>query len=240
MQGASCLLLHHCWNRLHSLFHRQVISSDARPYQGNSLKESITTQGWQCFSCPAMRWGARQVALLWIPDRLHVPLCHAAQPHHLRGDHWQHLPSLAGACSLFTLIWLYPPSGGMWWDDKLFALRHRHVSSIRDPPPPPLAKFPFSGWGPTWCTQLQQSCPSVSSLTFSSSTTPSLSNLIFSSFSNLILQRPGHLPGSSGGGYQRWDGPIWPHHTVSFHLPYIQLSIANQIPRLSICYPITL
>ena len=43
-----------------------------------------------------MRWSQRQVSLLWLPDRLHVALCHAAKPHHLRGHHWQHLPALAG------------------------------------------------------------------------------------------------------------------------------------------------
>ena len=31
-----------------------------------------------------------------------------------------------------------------------------------------------------------------------------------------LIQRPGHLPGSRGGGNQRSDGPISTHHSVSF------------------------
>ena len=51
--------------------------------------------------------------LLFQPNTLlggvHVPPCHAALAHHLRVNHWQHLPALAG---------------GVWGDNQLLAVRH--------------------------------------------------------------------------------------------------------------------
>ena len=33
---------------------------------------------------------------------------------------------------------------------------------------------------------------------------------------SFLIQRPGHLPWSSGGSHQGWDGATWSNHTVSF------------------------
>lgn len=184
-----------------------------------------------------MRWSQRQVSLIWLPDRLHVALCHAAKPHHLRGHHWQHLPALAGehfdsiflfrrnvcVCVVVVLVDQHfdtsyfsqeecgETTNCLLYDTDMWVFGQASISTH-------LMKTQFVeseifhlGCAPTWCTRPQPSCPSVSSLTSWSSTTPSLSPIAF------LFNFDSETLTSSRRQWWRRSRSRWRHRKIQSH-----------------------
>ena len=189
-----------------------------------------------------MRWSQRQVSLIWLPDRLHVALCHAAKPHHLRGHHWQHLPALAG--EHFDSIFLFRRNVCVLLLLLTNTLTHlpfhrrnverRQTACSTTPTCEFLARHQFQ---PTWwkpvCGVRNFSSRLRSYLMYTTAAIMSIGVLFdvlvvyyakFVSnpklyFFSILTQRPWHLPGGSGGGDQgRDDASGRFNHIVSCHL----------------------